>query len=384
MKPNLDCVVVGYGELALKGGNRGNFENQLKKNIALRLDADEIPYSRIYRVSGRLIVDSVKPIEGAKAIARVFGATSASPAVKTKPSLSELNEAALFLFKKFKPVPESFRVSSRRLEKKIGYDSNQLNEKIGQRIVDESGCRVSLKNHVVDVGVEVGGREAYVHTQTLEGVCGLPVGVAGKSVVLFSGGIDSPVAAYLTMKRGCEIMLLHLAHADSVKKPPRKIERIREKLMSYHPSIPLVCVPAGAIERELVLKVPAKYRIIVLRRVLLRIAEALAKKEGALALSSGDNLGQVASQTLANLDVIDRAIGMLCMRPLIGFDKKEIVDLAKQIGTFEDSILPHTDCCSFLLPKHPSTAAKSREIEEAEAGVDNAIINKALGGAIFF
>ena len=375
--PKFDCVLVRYGEIALKGGNRRNFEERLRGNLGKRLSADGISCSKVYTVSGRLIVDSKEAEAAAESLARVFGVTSASPAVKVGLNLKSITETALALFRAIKPKPSSFKVSATRLDKKISENSQEINEIVGARIVEATKCKVSLKNPEAEVGVEAGNREAYVYTKTFPGVAGLPVGVAGKVVVLFSGGIDSPVAAYLCMKRGCEVTLLHLVHGDSAR-PPKKLESIRATLGKYHPHIPLVIVPAGGVERELVMKVPAEYRIIILRRMLLLVAEKIASQRKAAALASGDNLGQVASQTLENMGVISQATGLLILRPLLSYDKREIIDLARKIGTYQDSIIPHQDCCNFLLPKHPATAAKLPEIQKIEEQIDPNVIEKAV------
>ncbi|MFH1787789.1 MAG: tRNA uracil 4-sulfurtransferase ThiI [Candidatus Altiarchaeota archaeon] len=374
------CVIARYSEIALKRGNRRMFEEQLIKNIKSQLKHRGIKHGRIYRVSGRIIVDSADPA-ATDAVAKVFGISSASPAVKIKPDADSMKEAALKTFTTVKPAPESFRVTANRLEKKTGKTSQQLNEIIGQHIVDETGCTVKLKNPDFEISIDVAGAEAYVHTAKKDGPGGLPVGVSGKILLLLSGGIDSPVAAWMCMRRGCHVTMLHFLHEDAKKTLPKKLKTILDKLRQYHPDTKLVCIPASRMERELIMNVPAEYRIIVLRRLFLKVAEMLCEKDGYIAVASGDNVGQVASQTLANLSVISKATKTLLIRPLICLNKQEIVDLAGKIGTYETSIEEYTECCNFLVPRHPSTKADENVINELESRISRETLDDAVKNA---
>lgn len=372
-----DCVIVRYAEIALKRGNRRMFEEQLIKNIKAQLKHNEVEYERVYRVSGRIIVNT-QDHAAPTLISNVFGVSSTSPALKVKPEIELMKDAALKAFNKAKPKPKSFRITATRLVKKVGYTSQQLNEQIGQCIVDETGCRVNLKKAGLDIGIEAAGYEAYLHTERIEGVSGLPVGVSGKILVFLSGGIDSPVAAWLCMRRGCEVTLLHFLHEDEKTKTPGKIKSIADKLRQYHPKINLFIVPASGIERELIMNVPAEYRIIVLRRIFLKIAGLFCENHAFVAVASGDNIGQVASQTLENLSVINKAAPTLFIRPLACFNKQEIVDLAKRIGTYDASIEQYMECCNFLVPRHPSTKADEEVIDELESRITDETVKEAF------
>jgi len=371
-----DCVIARYGEIALKGGNRSLFERRLGRNIKEILDACGIE-AAVKRISGRFIVET-KDSKAAEAVARVFGVTSASPALKVKTSLDGMKDAALRLFSEAKP--STFRISANRLEKGFEKTSMEANSIIGKYIQDETGCRVSLKSPELDIGVEIANKNTYVYAQRIEGFGGLPVGVSGNVVCLFSGGIDSPVAAWLALKRGCEATLLHFLHEEHNRRPD-KINGLKERLRAYSPGIRLVYVPTGDIEREIVMKVPSRLRIVVLRRMFMRMAAMLCGTFKAKAVVTGDNIGQVASQTLDNLNVIDEACGMLVLRPLAGYDKREIVKLAEEIGTYGDSIREYSDCCSFLLPKHPETKASLEEVRRAEECFGWTLLDKAVGRA---
>ena len=373
MKEN--CVIVRYGEIALKGRNKGMFERKLKENIRRMLDYSKISASRIERISGRFIVESESAKAAATAISRVFGVTSASPAFKFKADLQEIKEKSMEVFNISKP--KSFRITANRLEKTFKETSMELNNVVGEFIQEKTKCKVSLKNPELDIGVELTKTNAYIYTERVEGVGGLPVGVSGKVVCLLSGGIDSPVAAWLALKRGCDVTLLHFLHEEHNKKPA-KIQELKEKLSYYHPDIKLVYVPTKEIEKELVMKIQAKLRIIVLRRIFMDIASKICSRINAKAIVTGDNIGQVASQTLDNLDVIDHAANVLTIRPLACFDKREITDLAKRINTYETSIQNFKDCCNFLLPKHPETKAQLGTVKKAEEEVNLLVVKKAL------
>jgi thiamine biosynthesis protein ThiI len=368
------CVLVRYGEIALKGGNKGMFERRLKDNVKKMLESEGIGECTIEKISGRFVLKTADP-RADNAAARVFGVTSTSPALKIKPDLESMKPASLEIIREAKPA--SFRITASRLDKTFRLTSVEVNNMVGECLKNETNCTVKLKNPELDIGIDLAKDGAYLHTQKIEGVGGLPVGVSGKVICLFSGGIDSPVAAYLALKRGCDVTLLHFLH-DEKNPKPAKLQELKEKLAFYHPSIKLQYIPAKELEKDIVMNSPAKYRIILLRRLFMRIASKLAAKTGAKAIVTGDNIGQVASQTLDNLNVIDEAAGVLTIRPLAGFDKREIIDLANKIGTYETSIQPYTDCCNFLLPQHPETKADIVTVKKIEEHLDGTLADKAL------
>jgi len=371
------CVIVRYCEIALKRGNRQMFEKKLVSNIKKQLERSGVAYGRIYRIPGRIIVETENP-SSAELVSRVFGVSSASPAIELPYSINAINEAAVNVFQASNPAPESFRVSARRLDKSLEYTSQQLESIVGQHIVNYSGCRVSLKNPLFNIGLELKKDVVYLYTQTIDGVGGLPVGVSGRVMVLVSGGIDSPVAAWMCLKRGCDVSLLHFLHEDYSKTVPDKIIKIRDKLLSYHSNVGVLCVPVQSIEREIVMQVPAEYRILVLRRIFLRIAEMFCKRLGFDAIVSGDNIGQVAFQTLVNMSVINDATSMLWIRPLECFDKQDIVNLSRKIGTYDVSLQEYVDCCNFLVPRHPSTAANLGLIRQLESNIPDETLEAAF------
>ena len=368
-----DCVIARYSEIALKKGNRRRFEEKLVDNIKTQLTHHETDFSDVKRIPGRIIIDSEDP-KTAAVVAKVFGVSSASPAKRIPAKIPDINKKAYKIFKNTKPEPESFRISANRLEKTSKTTSQKINEKVGAFIVEKTGCKVNLTNPGLTLGVELCLDTAYIHTTRIQGPGGIPVGMSGKVAVLFSGGIDSPVAAWLLMRRGCRISLIHFMHADSVNRAPKKLVKLRDTLRAYHSDIDLVCIPAGDIERQLIMNTPAKYRIIMLRRIFLKITSEYARKTKMEAIASGDNLAQVASQTLKNMAVIDSAAEKMWLRPLATFNKQEIIDLAKKIRTYEESIQEYCDCCHYLLPKHPSTGADEKTIRILEEKINSEIV----------
>ncbi len=375
----MDCVVVRYGELALKKGNRGRFEAALMRNIRELLRSKGIECRGVRKVSGRVIVES-SDARAAAVAASVFGVTSASPAVKVKPDVKSLGEAACRMFAEAEPKPKSFRISANRLEKAGEHKSQDINTIVGSQVVEKSGCRVSLGAPDLDISFDITAREAYAYSERIDGPGGLPVGASGKVAVLLSGGIDSPVAAWLCMRRGLEVTLLHFQHEDQVREPPAKLAAIAGRLGGYWPGIKLACIPVSALEKSIIMNVPADYRIVVLRRLFHRLAGRFARENRLGAVATGDNVGQVASQTIGNMAVISRAAEALWLRPLECWNKQEVVDLAKRIGTYELSIGCYVDCCSFLVAKHPSTKADPSKAERYEAAIPKEVLDEAYEG----
>lgn len=364
MKPTV--LLIHYGELALKGKNRELFENRLVDNIRIALGADrDWDVKRLY---GRIVVmlDNEAEIDLlAKKLQNVFGIANIAPAIEVKPELNVIEKAALDIVndKDFK----SFAIRARRPEKGHPFSSQDIGTKVGAAVQNASGARVDLTNPELTVGIIVMKQRAFVYADQIKGPGGLPAGTSGKVACLISGGIDSPVACWRMMKRGCSPVFIHFHSAPFTSNASKeKAHEIVEHLMHGQPSAKLITVPFGELQKKIVTGVPAKYRIMLYRRFMIRIANTLARKNEAKALVSGEALGQVASQTLSNLSTIEDVSEIPILRPLIGMDKQEIVDQAKQIGTFEISIEPHDDCCSFLMPKNPVTRSMPKDLDYVE------------------
>lgn len=369
------CVIVRYGEIALKQGNRRRFEDVLMGNIRRQLEYMKVPYRSVQRISGRFVVESDDP-KCAFVVSKVFGVSSASDAVRTGSDMDSMKETALSFLKEGRPA--SFRISARRLEKPAPFSSRDINYAVGEYLANETGCIVDLDEPALELFIDYTRKASYVHVGRIHGPGGLPVGVSGKAAVFLSGGIDSPVAAYLAMRRGLRIVLIHFLHG---KTKPAKIGKIHSILKDYYPDIRLVYVPMEQVEKMIIINAPAEYRIILLRRSFMRIAGILAGRYGYKAIVTGDNIGQVASQTIDNSTVIGRTCPSHWIKPLECANKEEIIEQAKKIGTYEESIKEYSDCCSFMVPRHPATSANMRRVEEIESLIPFSVYEEAALGA---
>jgi thiamine biosynthesis protein ThiI len=377
------CVIVHYHEISLKRGNRPLFLRRLQENIA-RAVSDLGPVTVVQR-PGRIVVD-LEGHEHAEAarerLDRVCGIANLALAVRTGSSTESLKRAVDHVIG---PRPfSSFRITARRAFKTFPLTSVEINRELGAHVLKvRPEARVDLEHAELNVHVEVLPHEAFVYADRRPGAGGLPVGSGGTVMALLSGGIDSPVAAWRMMKRGCRV---HFVHFHSVPYlPDTSIGKARElarRLTQWQYLSHLYLVPFGEIQREVVLAVRPMARVVAYRRLMVRIAEALARQTGALALVTGESLGQVASQTLHNLARIDEAATMPVLRPLIGMDKIEITEAAQRLDTFETSIEPDADCCTLFTPAHPGTRLGREEIEAMEGRLDtDALVRAGMEGA---
>jgi thiamine biosynthesis protein ThiI len=280
--------------------------------------------------------------------------------------------------------PASFRVSARRADKRYPLTSPQIERELGGRIRRARGWTVDLDEPALTIHVELLTDEAFYYFDRERGPGGLPVGVSGRVVCLLSGGIDSPVAAWRMMRRGCRVHFLHFHSYPILSSASQeKAREIARLLTSWQLRSRLTLVSFGELQQRVVLAVPPPLRVVVYRRLMLRIAERLARERGAGALVTGEVIGQVASQTLENLAVIDAAAGLPVLRPLVGMDKEEITAEARRLGTYPISILPDEDCCTLFTPRHPATRARAAEVEAAEAALPvGEMVETALAAAV--
>ncbi|OHA75463.1 MAG: tRNA 4-thiouridine(8) synthase ThiI [Candidatus Wildermuthbacteria bacterium RIFCSPLOWO2_02_FULL_47_10] len=382
----MDFIVCHYAEIGLKGRNRKFFEERLVDNIKRNLNSDDFEF--VKRISGRVIIKlSARGASGARkehittALQKTFGVAGFAFAMSCPQSIDAISEIALKLLSAGKP--KTFRIDAKRSEKNFFLTSRQINEKAGEYVLKNLQTRVDLNNPEATCFIEVVESYGLLYAEKISGPGGLPVGVSGKAVVLLSGGIDSPVAGWYAMKRGITAVFVHFHAYPYVSKASiEKTKQLAEILAKHQGEVKLYLVPFGEIQKEILLKTPEKFRVILYRRFMVRIAEALAKKERAKVLVTGESVGQVASQTIENIGAIEAVAGMPILRPLVGFDKQEIVDIAKKIGTFDVSILPDQDCCSRFVPKHPATKADLARVENAENGIAvDELVAKALKSA---
>jgi thiamine biosynthesis protein ThiI len=359
--------VIHYNELGLKKGNRDYFENALCANI--NAVVEDCGAERVRRISGRLLLPlkaDADILEIKKRLARVFGIAYFGEAWASEQDVENLQANAWKLIQG-RPF-KSFRIDARRGDKSFPLTSVEINQQVGAYIKERSGARVDLENAELTCWIEIAEKYALIYVERLPGPGGLPVGTSGKVVVLLSGGIDSPVAAWKMIKRGCTPVFVHFhSFPYTNKESQEKARQIARLLSDYSLRAKIYLVPFAEIQRHIMVDTPINTRVILYRRYMMRLAEQIARSEKARVLVTGDSVGQVASQTIENIDVISRAVSMPILRPLVGDDKLEIVHVARRIGTYDISILPDQDCCSLFVPKHPETKADLIEIENSEA-----------------
>jgi tRNA uracil 4-sulfurtransferase len=374
-------LVVHYHEISLKRGNRPLFLRHLRRNVERAL-ADTGP-AGIEQLSGRIVVDLDRhpaPELARDRVAQVFGVASVTVAYRT-PSTVDAMKALLERLLEGRSFP-SFRITARRAFKTYPMTSVELNRALGAFVLERMRTRVDLEHAAQEIHVEVLPAETYISLDRVDGPGGLPVGASGTVAALLSGGIDSPVAAWRMMKRGCRVQFVHFHSVPYLPATSQvKARALVARLTAWQYASRLLLVPFGEIQREVVLSVPPPLRVVVYRRLMLRIAEELAGRAGAMALVTGESLGQVASQTLENIACIDQAASLPILRPLIGMDKLEIMATAQRIGTFEISIEPDADCCTLFTPRHPATRATLAEIQAAEKTLDLGRLVAAGAGA---
>ena len=365
------CVIVHYHEISLKRGNRPLFLRRLQENLA-RAVSDLGPV-RVIQLPGRIVLDlegNPDPQGVRERLDRVCGIANTALAVRTGSALDRIKFAVDHVIDR--QTFTSFRITARRAFKTFPLTSTDLNRELGAHVLARRpDARVDLHHAGLDVHVEVLPHEAFVYPDRRPGPGGLPVGTGGTVAALISGGIDSPVASWRMMKRGCRVLFVHFHSVPYL--PDASIRKVRElvrRLTQWQYVSHLYLIPFGEIQREVVLAVSPMARVVVYRRLMVRIAEALARQSGALALVTGESLGQVASQTLHNLARIDEVALLPVLRPLIGMDKIEITDEARRLETLEISNEPDADCCTLFVPAHPGTRLSREEVADMEARLD--------------
>ena len=362
--------LVHYHELGLKRGNRPLFLRHLARNLR-RATSDLGPLTP-RQVSGRVLLDLENhpdPAAVRDRVRRVCGVSSFALAYRVASTVEAMKSIIAWLVEG--RTFASFRITARRAFKTYPMTSVELNRELGAFVLERVASRVDLRHPEVEIHVEVMPAETFVYIDPVPGPGGLPVGASGTVAALLSGGIDSPVAAWRMMKRGCRVLFVHFHSVPYLPATSQaKARALVERLTEWQYDSTLVLVPFGEIQREVVLTVPPPARVVIYRRLMVRIAEALARKHGAAALTTGESLGQVASQTLSNIARIDEAAGMPILRPLIGMDKLEITDEARRLGTFEISIEPDADCCTLFVPKHPATRMSEHEVSAVESRLE--------------
>ncbi len=383
----MSVAIVHYHELALKGRNRPFFEQRLVDH--LRQTLRDLKIRQIQALNGRIRIElpeGASREEARTRLARVFGCTHfvIGRAIKMEvshPDLTPMKNAAAELVRN--RTFDTFRVHAKRADKRFPWTSMDIEREVGAHIGALTGKRVNLKAADLTVHIELIAKEAFVAIEREAGPGGLPIGVSGSVACLLSGGIDSPVAAYRMMKRGCRTVFVHFHGRPYVSRASEeKVRELTQLLTTYQLASRLYLIPFGDIQQQIVVGAPAPFRVVLYRRMMLRIAEELAHRERCWGLVTGDSLGQVASQTPENLSVVQEAATLPILRPLIGMDKTEITEEARRLGSFETSIEPDQDCCRLFVPPHPSTKTKLDQIRRIERGLDiGGFTKQGLNGA---
>ena len=379
----MTSVIVHYQEIALKGKNRPWFVARLARN--LREATADVGVKQVRVLMGRLelvLEDGASWEAVRERVARVFGVGNFARAGRAPLDVDAI--ARTILADLGDERPRSFRVSARRADKRFPLTSPQIEREVGGRIKEARGWHVDLSTPELTIHVETLTDEAFYSFGKHRGAGGLPSGASGRVVALMSGGIDSPVASWRMMRRGCRVAFVHFHSYPILSRASQeKARELARLLTEYQLHSRLLLVPFGELQQQVVLAVPPPLRVVIYRRLMMRIAQVVARAQRARALVTGEVVGQVASQTLENLAAIDEVVSMPVLRPLIGMDKEEITAEAQRLGTYPISIIPDQDCCTLFTPRHPATKARRVDVERAESAlaIDD-MVAAAMAGTV--
>ena len=375
-----DHILIRYGELGLKGKNINTFLVRLQQNIQQAL----IKYQniKVKRTQGRLIIllNGHDPDDIIEICQEIFGIQSLSLAIKIENDETQIKETSVKLLSEEKES-ETFKVNTKRAFKEFPVGSMQMNHSLGAHILRElPHFSVDVHEPDIELRVEIRAEGTYIMSEIIYGPGGLPVGTAGKSMLLLSGGIDSPVAGYLMMKRGIELEMVHFHSPPfTSERAKQKVLDLTKKLTKYNPQIKVHLVPFTEIQQQIAKHYPSNYSMTIMRRIMMQISESLCSKEKILSMTTGESLGQVASQTMASMNAINEVTTLPILRPLVAMDKEEIIDVSKKIDTYEISIQPYEDCCTVFVPKHPITNPRRDKVVAIEQSYD---LTKEINEAI--
>lgn len=379
-----ELILIKDGEIALKGLNRSTFEDMLVRNIRRRLSKlGKFEYKKLQStITVEPLSDDVDLDEACDEVSRVFGIAGFSRAAIAPKDMSVILDMAPEYLKNQLLSVKKFKVEAKRSDKKFDYTSPEISALMGERLLEKfPHLSVDVHNPEITVTVEIRDR-AYIRGNQIKGAGGMPVGSSGKAALLISGGIDSPVSGYMMAKRGIELTAIHFASPPYTSvMAEQKVHDLLAKVSRYSGRITLYTVPFTEIQENIRDKCPEDYFTLVMRRFMMRISSEIAKKNGCLALITGESVAQVASQTMAALGCTDAASSLPVFRPCIGMDKEEIITISRKINTFEISIQPFEDCCTVFTPKHPKTRPQLKEVEDVEKALDiDGLSKRALDG----
>ena len=380
-----DIILLKLGEIVLKGLNRKGFEQKLMGNVRRRL----VPYGKfkVYCLQSTVYVEAAEEnvdMDAAfEAVQKVFGVVKVSRAAPCEKDKDAIARKAIEYLHDDMLRARSFKVESKRSDKSFPMSSIQLSQYVGGELAEAyPQCRVDVHEPELTVFIEIRDLAAYIHAAPVAGAGGMPVGSNGVAVTLLSGGIDSPVSPYMIAKRGVRLIPVHFFSFPYTSQQAKdKVVELARLLTQYCGRMTLEVVPFTHIQEEIRDKCPEEFFTLIMRRFMMRIAEKIALSNGAKAIVTGENLGQVASQTMEAMASTQAVIDLPVLQPLVGMDKEEIVQMSRKIGTFDTSILPYEDCCTVFTPRHPRTRPTVAEVEEAESVLDvEALVEESLQG----
>ena len=372
-----NVLLVRMGEIFLKGDNRMFFIKALVRHIKKAVDGTGCS---VELTQGRIFLRDITDMEDViRRVTRVFGVHSVSPVVQCEKTMDAICREAVEMMR---PLSGTFKCAARRADKRFPLDSMQINEEVGYQVL--TACpQLTVDVHKPQHELNIEVREnAYLYVEKIPAVGGMPVGTNGKAMLLLSGGIDSPVAGYMIAKRGVQLNCIHYhSFPFTSEQAKQKVIDLAKQLSAYAGPIRMYVVPFTELQQELYQKCPESQLTILMRRYMMRIANRIAHRANCSALITGESIGQVASQTMDGLCCTNAVCDMPVFRPLIGFDKTEIMDYAEKIGTYETSILPYEDCCTIFTPKHPQTKPRVEQLIESEKLIDGeGLIRRAIEG----
>ena len=378
-----EIVLVKYGEMVLKGLNKKSFEDMLTKNIKRRLRS--LGHFQLTSAQSTTYItpldDNADLEEVVERVGKIFGIAALCRACVCEKDFDDITSKSLEYLNEILNSAKTFKVNAKRSDKAFPMKSPEICAELGGILLEKfPNLTVDVKNPEITVTVEIRDTNAYVHAENIKGAGGLPVGSSGKAMLLLSGGIDSPVAGYMMAKRGVHVSAIHyISPPYTSERALMKVEQLCEKLTDYCGGIAFFCVPFTEIQEAIKDNCPEEYFTVIMRRLMMEIAQRICEKEKCLALITGESVGQVASQTMMAIACTDAVCRIPVFRPLIGMDKTEIIDIARKIDTFETSVLPYEDCCTVFTPRHPKVRPSLSDVEKAQNSFDfEPLIQKAV------
>lgn len=377
-----DHILIRYGEMALKGKNRMKFIVKLQENVQRKLA--DFPGVKVKRTQGRMFVllHGHAPEPVLAKCKEVFGIHSLSLAIKVRNDEQAIKDAALYALENSENV-QTFKVSVRRINKDFPIRSQEMNQVMGEHLLTHtSGYQVNVHHPDLQIKIEIRTEATYITSDIVPGPGGLPVGTSGKTLLMLSGGIDSPVAGFLAMKRGVEIEAIHFHSPPfTSERSKQKVLDLASRLTEYGHTVKVHIVPFTVLQQHIFREMPDGYAMTIMRRMMFRISEMLCNQENILSITTGESLGQVASQTMESMNAINEVTTMPIIRPLIAMDKNDIIKISRRIHTYDISIRPYEDCCTIFVPKSPKTKPNRDKVNYFESQVDfTKLLEEAVQG----